>query len=699
MNGTLLGKTLNNQYRVVAMLAQGSMSVLYLAEHVNSKQKAALKVLNKEYTRDEACVGRFRQEARLAGALVHPNLAQIYELDQTDEGHLFIVMEHIAGKGLKELIRQGNLDTLRVVRLSIQIADGLAAAHKGGIVHRDVKPGNIMIAQGDRVKVINFGIARLLEAGALTRLTGAGMISGTPAYMAPEQIENGNIDERTDVYALGVVLYEMLTGVVPFRAPTAAAVQTKHLRENPIPVRDLHPHIPTPLEQIVTQALEKHPDRRWAKMADIAEALSKVEADSPKEVSAAPSMATQVLTAVNLPSALQETISAPIFNEPRFDQADEKGDFVTAVQVPRSQLQEVAFDRGQESQSLDQTMAVQSTMVATMALTRPMEAIKQGKIRWQWLGLGLGGTLLVLGGLSAWFGMFREVHAPDSTEQTTSASETSGPKRSPEMQIVSVAITPNQTTLAPRQRAGIRLRVEYVGGAREEIKDQTNVQWTSSDPSVLVTNPSGEIEAKGTGKAEVTARYKGVEAPSVTILVSQPAQLVSVPPESNLLSLAIKSSRTEIAPKNRLSLHLMGKYSDGREKEMSKEVRWKSSDTKIATVNSRGEVLGQKEGRVNILARYANVTSKPLNLVVRSGMRSLATQSVKNLGSAKIAEINDRIRAARSDRDRGAYAEALAELEKASKADPNSNDVQTEIHITKRACNAERTLGRSDLKC
>ena len=191
-----------------------------------------------------------------------------------------MAMEYLPGTDLKDVIRKGPIEIPKAVHLSIQIADALGAAHRAGLIHRDLKPGNIMVVgRDDVVKLMNFGMARLREAEELPRLTGVGAIFGTPAYMAPEQVEGGDIDARTDIYAFGIVLYEMLTNVVPFRAPTPVAVLMKHVKEIPAPLKDLRPDIPAPLEHLVMQALEKKPDRRWAQMTEIAEALRKLQSE------------------------------------------------------------------------------------------------------------------------------------------------------------------------------------------------------------------------------------------------------------------------------------------------------------------------------------------------------------------------------------------------------------------------------------
>jgi hypothetical protein len=197
----------------------------------------------------------------------------VHDFDQTEDGALFIVMEWLEGRVLSEVIQRDRaLDLPRAVRLATQIAEGLEAAHRANVIHRDVKPQNIMVLDaGDDIKLMDFGIARLRDAGP--SMTRAGTMMGTPDYMAPEQIEGQDITEKTDMYSFGIVLYEMLTGMVPFRASTQAAVLTKQLQEPPVPPSRLRPEIPHDLEAIVLKALEKDPTKRERDMAAIVRAL------------------------------------------------------------------------------------------------------------------------------------------------------------------------------------------------------------------------------------------------------------------------------------------------------------------------------------------------------------------------------------------------------------------------------------------
>ena len=269
-----IGKIIKGRYRVIQKLGEGGMGAVYLAEQVAVSRKVALKWLHSDFAGDEEFIRRFRQEAKLAAALNHHNVVTIFDFDQADDGSLYIVMEYVDGKNLGEIVRNGPIEISRALRMAAQIAEGLTAAHRAGVIHRDVKPENIMVVgREEEIKLMDFGISRLRDTEGASRLTRLGTIIGTPAYMAPEQIEGGEVSEKTDIYAFGIVLYEMLSGAVPFRAPTPGAILIKHLQETAVPLRKIRREIPALVERIVTQALEKDAQRRQSSMQEMVDAL------------------------------------------------------------------------------------------------------------------------------------------------------------------------------------------------------------------------------------------------------------------------------------------------------------------------------------------------------------------------------------------------------------------------------------------
>jgi predicted Ser/Thr protein kinase len=304
------GKLIKGRYNVISKIGEGGMGSVYLAEQVSIGRKVALKVLQGNYASDDEFIGRFRREARLAASLNHRNIVTIYDFDQGNDGSLFLAMEYLQGDKLSEVIRKdGALDIGRAVRLGLQIADGLAAAHRAGVIHRDIKPDNVMVvgARGtEEVKLMDFGIARMMDTGTMGNLTRPGMIMGTPAYMAPEQAEGADVSEKTDIYALGIVLYEMLSGSVPFKASTPSAVLIKQLQESPAPLRKIRREVPAALERIVMQALEKKPQKRPHDMPEVVQELQKIAATSTVEDVPKTIMKTMIFT-----SADREAIKLP----------------------------------------------------------------------------------------------------------------------------------------------------------------------------------------------------------------------------------------------------------------------------------------------------------------------------------------------------------------------------------------------------
>ena len=281
-----IGLVIRGRYRVLKKLGQGGMGSVYFAEQMAVSRNVALKVVHGDFARDAEFVKRFRLEARLAASLNHRNVVTIYDFDQAEDGSLFIAMEYLNGRTLAEVVRQDGVCAVeRALRLSLQIAQGLEAAHSAGVIHRDIKPQNIMVLNGeDQIKLMDFGIARLSDVGG-PGLTRTGVVMGTPAYMSPEQIEGGEITRQTDVYAFGVVLYELLTGRVPFAASTASSVLVQHLREPPRPARSLNARIPEAVDRVVLHVLEKSPDARprgmTAVIAELSAASAYVDAAGP----------------------------------------------------------------------------------------------------------------------------------------------------------------------------------------------------------------------------------------------------------------------------------------------------------------------------------------------------------------------------------------------------------------------------------
>lgn len=266
----LTGSTLGN-YQIIEELGRGGMAVVYRAYQPSLNRYVAIKVLPPQLSFDQQFIQRFQREARAAAGLRHPNIVVIHDVGHADDTY-YIVMEYLEGQTLKDLIeREGSLHPRRVARIVEQVAAALDYAHQRGLVHRDVKPANIFVGQGDHVTLTDFGIAK--AASETQQLTRTGMLMGTPEYMSPEQAEGSTVDHRTDLYALGVVLYQMLVGRVPFRGTTPHAVLHNVIYEAPTPPRQINPNVSTVLEAIILKAVAKSPGQRFQRGAELVKAL------------------------------------------------------------------------------------------------------------------------------------------------------------------------------------------------------------------------------------------------------------------------------------------------------------------------------------------------------------------------------------------------------------------------------------------
>jgi serine/threonine-protein kinase len=263
----LAGKKLG-QYQIIEELGRGGMAVVYKAYQPSLNRYVAIKVLPPQFAFDREFVQRFLREARSAAALHHPNIVTIHDILHQD-GFYFIVMEFVEGKTLDQMVAEsGRLPLPRIQHIISQVVDALEHAHQRGLIHRDIKPTNIMVdaQRNDHVTLMDFGLVRAAEDSGLTK---TGTIVGTPEYMSPEQAEGGEIDRRTDVYSLGVVLFKMLTGRVPFSRSTPHAVLIAHMTQEPPSISSISPGLPPPIEAVVRKALAKDSEKRYARVSDM----------------------------------------------------------------------------------------------------------------------------------------------------------------------------------------------------------------------------------------------------------------------------------------------------------------------------------------------------------------------------------------------------------------------------------------------
>ncbi|MEM5816351.1 MAG: Stk1 family PASTA domain-containing Ser/Thr kinase [Desulfitobacterium hafniense] len=273
-----MSKILSNRYEIIEKIGSGGMAIVYKAKDLLLNRIVAIKILHEQFTADEEFVRRFRREAQSAASLSHANIVSIYDVGKDGETE-YIVMEHIEGQNLKDIIRNyAPLSTEQTLELGIQIAEAIRHAHEHHIIHRDIKPHNILVTEDGRIKVTDFGIARAVSAATMTH---TGDIVGSVHYLSPEQARGIQTNEQSDLYSLGIILYELLTGKVPYDGETPISIALKHLQELAVPPSKLNARVSPALENLVMRAIAKSPDQRYATAKDLLQDLRKVQAGLP----------------------------------------------------------------------------------------------------------------------------------------------------------------------------------------------------------------------------------------------------------------------------------------------------------------------------------------------------------------------------------------------------------------------------------
>src|SRR5438132_1302143 len=279
----MIGAKLGN-YRILEKIGAGGQGTVYKATDTKLGRAVVIKVLPPELTVKEANLKRFEREARLASALDHPNICTIFDLNEIG-GVNFIAMQLVEGKNVRELVNGRPLDLRSALSITIQVADALAAAHGRGIIHRDIKAGNVMVSPTGQVKILDFGLAKLMDADDLggihhTDLTEVGIPYGTATYAAPEQARGERVDARADIFSTGVLLYEMLTGTWPFQGKTSVDVRHAVLHQDPVPLDQARPSpAPPRLQEILDRAMQKEPRDRYQKIDELRDELRRVLQD------------------------------------------------------------------------------------------------------------------------------------------------------------------------------------------------------------------------------------------------------------------------------------------------------------------------------------------------------------------------------------------------------------------------------------
>lgn len=279
-----IGTTFDHRYKIQQLLGEGGMGFVYLARHKVIDKKVAVKVLRSEMAKDREILDRFLQEAKAASSIGNPHIIDISDFGDLPDGSTYFVMEYLEGQSLSQLIdSEVGLSVERICHIARQMADGLAAAHERGIIHRDLKPDNVFLihrgSDQDFVKILDFGIAKVTGSASDTKLTKAGAVFGTPHYMSPEQAAGAPIDHRADIYALGVMLYELTSGQLPFNADNFMGILTQHMYKAPVPIRALvpSPDCPPSLEAVILKCLSKKQEARYQSMEELSADLQRIE--------------------------------------------------------------------------------------------------------------------------------------------------------------------------------------------------------------------------------------------------------------------------------------------------------------------------------------------------------------------------------------------------------------------------------------
>jgi serine/threonine-protein kinase len=281
-----VASALEGRYQVLKELGRGGMGIVFQAHDKELNEQVAIKILSPMLSNDSEALDRMKREVSAARRITHPNVIRIHDIAEAKGLH-YVSMEYFYGTTLKEHIRHGgSLSLMQSYNIASQIADGLEEAHKQGVVHRDLKSQNIIIAPSGHLKIIDFGLA---HSAHLQGMTATGLIMGTPEYMAPEQVAGKRVDERADIYALGIILYELFTGRVPFTGDSAIAVGFMQMKDPPLPPRNINPQLPDEIEAVILKCLQKEPSARYASVGQLKSALEKaVRAPAPPVISVTP---------------------------------------------------------------------------------------------------------------------------------------------------------------------------------------------------------------------------------------------------------------------------------------------------------------------------------------------------------------------------------------------------------------------------
>ena len=519
-NDAMIGTLAAGRYRVMKLLGEGGMGQVYLAEHVAIEKRVALKVLRAEYATKGEIVTRFQQEAISASRIKHPNVLDVFDFGQLENGCFYLAMEFLEGNDLAdEITRRRVLDAGTGIRISMQICRALAAAHANGVVHRDMKPENVFLqrtADGEEiVKIVDFGIAQLRSKDDAVvetkrRLTRTGMIFGTPEYMAPEQASGKHADLRADIYAVGIIMYEMYTGAVPFTGETFLGVLTKHLSE-PAPLMNVvYPEltISPSLQAVIMRALVKDPAARYQTMLEFAQAISGTT--DAAALGYRPSVAT--------PGEHSQSYLPHAPGTPTHQQFAPSVSPSTTPPPPHHGAQTPEPGRPALT-GVDTAAARAETLIGAEANTRPPATRGKG---------GLVAALLAvvaLGGGGAWFMMKRGAPNTSPTAETSAAQAAPPVPLAPAPSVTASAgpvvsaapVESAEATVAPT--SGIRLDVSSEPTGAVLLKN--GFQVCDSTPCEVLAAPAETLEFQAVkGALKGSAKVLAQRDQKVTIKLS-----------------------------------------------------------------------------------------------------------------------------------------------------------------------------------
>ncbi|MEO6598952.1 MAG: protein kinase [Polyangiaceae bacterium] len=521
-NDAMIGTLAAGRYRVLRLLGEGGMGQVYLAEHVAIEKRVALKVLRAQYAARGEIVTRFQQEAISASRIKHPNVLDVFDFGQLDNGCFFLAMEFLEGNDLAdEITRRKVLDAATGIRVSMQICRALAAAHVNGVVHRDMKPENVFLqrtADGEEiVKIVDFGIAQLRskdEAVVETkrRLTRTGMIFGTPEYMAPEQASGKHADLRADIYAVGVIMYEMFTGAVPFTGETFLGVLAKHLNETAPLMNVVYPEltISPSLQSVIMRALEKDPAVRYQTMLEFSQAIaSSVDATALGYRAPNPAQGDHSMSFLpHAPGTPTHQQFGPSTNPPPLGpQTADPGPLAAPITKP--------------TLNKDTAAARAETLIGAEANTRPPATRGKGSLAAALI------SVVGLAGAGAWF-MTKHAATTSPTPEASALAAAPQPVAPPATSVAGPIVAPtvsDERTPSPEPTAvptsGIRLDVSSEPSGATLLKN--GFQVCDSTPCEVLAAPAETLEFQAVkGPLKGSAKVLAQRDQKVTIKLIAP---------------------------------------------------------------------------------------------------------------------------------------------------------------------------------